>query len=142
MSRQDQYQVMVVLELDGTRLDTGIWDTMSGGEVDSEETKYRPGGMGDEITLGGMRSVGNVTVSRLYDLSRDHSRIGTLLRWAGKANATVSKQPLTVNKVAFGKPIVYTGKLKAVTPPEHDSNSNDAGMLEMEISSAQVSAAG
>jgi hypothetical protein len=49
MSRLDQYNVTV--SLDGTPL--GTFDKMTGGEIDSEETKYKPGGMAPQVSLGG-----------------------------------------------------------------------------------------
>lgn len=132
MSRQDQYAVSVAI--DGQ--DTGVWDKMSGGEVDSEELKYRPGGMASQVSLGGSVTVGNVTLSRLYVLDRDHVSVKGWISRVGKAAVTVTKQPLDVDGNAFGQPIVYTGKLKRVTPPEHDSESNDAGMVEIEVSTS------
>lgn len=134
MSRKDQYSVSV--SIDGT--DYGVWDTMSGGDVDSDEKKYKPGGMAPEISLGGSRTVNNVKVSRLYDLNRDHPVIKTLMSLAGLGTATVKKQPLDVNGNTFGAPIVYQGKLKTVTPPDADSESGDAAMVELEVSSAGV----
>lgn len=131
-TRQDQYSVTVII--DG--VNTGIWDKMSGGEMDSEEVKYRPGGMAEQISLGGSRQIGNVTVSRLYDLDRDHPTIKTWMNRAGKAQVTVSKQTLDSDGNAYGAPLVYNGVLKTVTPPEHDSESSDAAMVELEISTS------
>jgi hypothetical protein len=111
----------------------GVFDTMKGGEVDSDEQKYRPGGMADPVSLGGAVTMGNVTVSRLYVLERDHATIHQLLSVVGKAGITVSKQPLDTNRVPYGRPLVYTGKIKTVTPPEHDSTSSDPAMLEIEF---------
>ena len=133
-SRQDTYSVAVAI--DG--IDYGVWDKMSGGEVDSEETKYKPGGMAPELSLGGSKSVGNITISRIYDLDRDHSQVKSLMNKAGTGDVTVTKQPLDVNAVPHGAPLVYTGKLKQVTAPEVDSKSSDPGMIELEISSAGV----
>jgi hypothetical protein len=130
MSRQDQYNVTVAIEGLGQ---LGTFDTFKGGEVDSDEQKYRPGGMADPVSLGGAVTMGNVTVSRNYVLNRDHDTIHTLLSLAGKATITVSKQPLDTNRVPYGRPLVYTGKLKTVTPPEHDSTSSDPAMLELEF---------
>ncbi len=133
-SRADTYSVGLNID----NVDYGIFDKMSGGEVDSEETKYKPGGMAPELSLGGSRSVGNVTISRIYDLDRDHSVAKTLAEKAGRGDAIVTKQPLDVNGVPYGDALVYKGKLKAVTYPEVDSTSSDPGMLELEISSAAI----
>jgi hypothetical protein len=130
-SRQDTYSVTVAID----DVDTGIWDKMSGGGVDSAETKYKPGGLADQVSLGGSQETANLTISRLYDLDRDHNGlVKDLLAKAGKATAVVSKQPLDRDGVPFGDPIVYTGMLKACNPPEVDSESSDAGMLEIEVS--------
>jgi hypothetical protein len=131
-SRQDQYNVTVTI--DGA--DYGTWDKMGGGEVDSEEKKYKPGGLAPEVSLGGSQTVGNITVSRLYDLARDHGTVKELLGRVGKAVVVVSKQPLDADGNAFGAPIVYRGTLKTCTPPEVDSESSDAAMIELEVTSS------
>lgn len=138
MSRQDQFNVTVSVKRGNETRDLGTFDSFDGGEVDSEETKYYPGGMAPQISLGGRRSVGNVTVGRLYDLARDHPLMGWLIAGVGKADVTVTKDSLTVDEESVGDPLVYTGKLKAVTPPGHDSESSDAGTWELEVSSATV----
>jgi len=135
MSRQDQYAV--TFNVDGR--DLGVWDKLEGGEVDSEEAKYKPGAMGAHISLGGSVEVGNLTISRLYRLDRDHegaTGIHWLLSRVGKGNCTINRQPLDTDGNAFGRPLVYTGKLKTVTPPDVDSESGDAAVLECEITPA------
>jgi hypothetical protein len=137
MSTQNQYDVTVsVDDPNGTLGQLGTFDTMTGGEVDSEDLKYRPGGMAATVSLGGTKTVGNVVVGRLYRLNRDHPIIHRMTQLVGRANVTVSKQPLDADGNAYGQPLVYTGKLKTVTPPEVDSNADDAAVWTMEISSA------
>jgi len=130
MSRQDQYNVTV--QIDGLG-DLGTFDKFTGGEVDSDEQKYRPGGMANPISLGGAVTMGNVTVSRLYVLERDHAIMHQLLSLVGVAAITASKQPLDTNKVPYGRPLVYRGKIKQVTPPDHDSTSSDPGVYDIEF---------
>lgn len=122
----------------GAARDLGTFDKLDGFEVDSEESKFWPGGLGQQLSLGGRRTVNNGTISRLYDLARDHGLMGWLMGGAGKADVTVVKTSLDVDGNAFGRPLVYRGKLKAITPPGHDSESSDAAMWEMEVSSASV----
>lgn len=129
---QNQYRV--TLFVDGT--DYGVWDTLSGGAIDSEETKYSPGGMAPEISLGGRQTTENVTLGRYYDLERDHQTIKTLIGRVGKGDAEIVKQPLDADGNVFGSPITYGGKLKSINPPEHDSMSSDVAMVEAEISVA------
>lgn len=138
MSREDQFNITVTVNRGGDVRDLGTFDSFSGGEIDSEETKYWPGGMQNQISLGGRRTVGNVTVGRLYDLTRDHPLMGWLIGGVGKADVVITKTSLNVDAVAQRGSLVYSGKLKAVTPPDHDSESNDAAQWEMEVSSASV----
>jgi hypothetical protein len=129
MSRLDQADVKVTV--DGVNL--GTFDKLTGGEVDSEETTYKPGAMGARISLGGSVNVGAVTVSRLYDLDRDHSIIHWLISRAGKGEMVIVKPALDVDGNAYGKPLTYRGKLKQVNPPDVDSESSDAALLELEM---------
>jgi hypothetical protein len=134
-TRQDTYSVHVHITPPGASapVDFGIWDKMSGGEVDSDETKYNPGGMAPPVSLGGRKNTGNVTYSRLYRLVRDHDHAQSFINWVGRARVTISKQPLDVEGNVYGTPIVYHGTLKRVTFPEVDSESSGAGMVEMEV---------
>ena len=130
MSRSDQYSVSLIVG--GTNL--GVWDSLSGGTADSDESKHRAGGLGPEKALGGAPTTENVTVARLYDLNRDHANYHWLLGQRGRGSATVVKQPLDLDGNAFGRPVVYTGIVKSVQAPEHDSTSSDPGMITVEIS--------
>jgi hypothetical protein len=129
-SRKDQYDITVTV--DGRNL--GTWDKMTGGDIDSDEMTYKPGGMGSRISLGGSVNVANVIVSVIYDLKKIHPLIHWLIARVGKANVTIKKQPLDVDGNASGmRSITYTGKLKRVTPPEVDSEASDAALLELEM---------
>jgi hypothetical protein len=133
MSRQDQYNVTVSVA--GTNL--GTFDKMTGGEFDSEETKYKPGAMAPQISLGGSKTISNIVVTRLYELERDHPLVPWLLAQTGKAECVISKQPLDINEHPFGSPIVYQGKLKKVTPPPADSEATTTpAVIELEISTS------
>jgi hypothetical protein len=136
-TRQDTYEVTVTVFRPGTKtpIIKGVWDKMSGGQVDSEETKYYPGGMVDPISIGGRRTAENVTVSRLYRIGRDHKDLQALINVVGRAPMTVSRQPLNTSgsKSDGADPIVWTGTLKRVTPPDVDSEGNAAGMIELEM---------
>lgn len=134
MSTSRQYSVTV--QVGGMLL--GVFDSFAGGEMDSAEAKFRPGGMAPTKSLGGAKSVGNVIVGKLYDLVIDHARVKALMNMCGTAPMVVTKTPLTLDGVAVPDPLVYRGTLKRVTPPEHDSESDDPAMLELEMSSATV----
>jgi hypothetical protein len=116
----------------GHMIDYGIWDTRTGGEIDSEERLYYPGGMANPYSLGGRKTPGNVTLSRNYRLGRDHDNIQQLIDAAGVSAIKVSMQPMDRYKNRYGSPIVWTGTLKTVTLPEHNSEStSDPGMIEL-----------
>lgn len=138
MSRADQYNVTVSVKIDDVTRDLGTFDTFDGGEVDSEESLYHPGGMAEALQLGGRVNVGNVTIGRLYDLVRDHPFAGWLIGGVGRGEVTVTKTSLTVDKEAVLNPLVYQGKLKRYSAPGHNSESSDPALFELEISSATV----
>lgn len=137
-SRQDMFAVHVYV--DGNYL--GIFDKMTGGDKDSEETKYKPGALGSAVSLGGSQTTNNVVVSRLYDGATD----GPLLNGPNGLLANVGKVNMSVTKVALdtdGNPVggvglTYAGILKTCTPPEVDSESSSAAMLQLECSVATV----
>jgi hypothetical protein len=128
-TREDTW--LVSLSIDGRDLE--VWDRLTGGEVDSDESKYRPGGMAAEISLGGTRTIGELTVSREYDRLRDHPLIAWLLGRVGAGRAVIGRQPLDFNGVPAGTPTTYTGTVKTVTLPDIDSMSNDPALIEIAI---------
>lgn len=138
MSRQDQYDIAVTYtDAAGTVIKIGdSFDKLTGGAVDSEETKYKPGGMQPQISLGGSITNENVTVSRLFRAERDQDVAAQLKSRVGKGDVTVNKTLLTVDGEPAGAPLVYKGKLKRIGFPEADSESSAAALFEIEISVA------
>jgi hypothetical protein len=136
-TRQDTYTIIVHIIAPGSDhvIDFGVWDKMTGGQVDSDETRYNPGAMGPPVSLGGRKTVENVTVSRLYRLQRDHDEAQRFINWAGRARMTVIKKPMDIegNVYAASPPITYNGTLKRVQFPEVDSESSAAGLIELEM---------
>src|SRR3990167_8321447 len=132
MSREDQYNVTATVTHNGETRNMGTYDKMGGGEIDSSEKKFYPGGLQPQISLGGKKVVNNVTLSRLYDLERDHSQKGWLIAAVGKGTVVITKTSLDVDGNVFGEPLVYNGTLKQVTFPEPDSESDDGAMIELE----------
>lgn len=131
MSREDNFSVTVKIG----STDWGVWDKLSGGAIDSEELKYKPGAMAPAVSLGGSVNVENITVSRLFSRDVVQQKRKELYRAVGSALVTVTKQPLDGDRNPYGSPDVYTGILKTVTPPDADSESNDAALIAIEISS-------
>lgn len=129
IARVDTWEIH--LTLDGQ--DFGVWEKKSGGQGDSEETKVRLGAMGPQVAIGGSQTIDNVTLSRLYDLNSIHTQIQQLLARRGRGACVVKQIPYDHDGNPYGNPIVYTGVLKAVTPPTVDAEGTDAAMIEVEI---------
>jgi hypothetical protein len=129
-TRQDTFRV--TLTIDGKNY--GVWDKKTGGDVDSNELKYRPGGMGPIQSMGGTRVTNNITLQRDYDRVRDHDHVNEFLKAVGKKRATVHQQPLDLDGNPYGKAIHWHGVFKRVLAPDHDSEGSGAAMIEVEIS--------
>lgn len=129
-NRKDQSAITVTI--DG--VDTGYWEKRSGGAVDSDDTKIYPGARKAPVSLGGKQLPENVTLTRTFDLSRDLPEIKKWMNRAGKAEVVIKDQPLDADDNVFGAPMVQSGKLKMVTPPERDSEASDAAQVVLEVS--------
>lgn len=125
-----QFRVTASVEGEGS---LGLFDTMTGGETDSTESRHHAGGMGPEEALGGPATVSTIVVSRNYRRDRDRNLRKRLRPKCGIADMTVRKQPLDANGHPFGDPEVFTGVLKRIQSPEPDSDSGDAAMIEIEM---------
>lgn len=134
--REDTASIQLRIKVPGNNnySDFGIWDKRSGGELDSEETTYYPGAMSDRISLGGRVVPGNNTLQRLFAGDRDQRQLATLYKCVGRASVTVTEQPLDRDGNAYGNPIVWNGILKKVASPNRDSESNNAALIEIEVS--------
>lgn len=129
--RNDRFLCTVAVDGIGPLPDP--FDSFAGGDTDSDESKYRPGGMAPEVSLGGAKSTANITIGRNYALGRDDVLLPRLRSVAGRAGASVTLQPLDADRNAFGTPETFKGILQRVQGPQHDSTSTDAAMLELEI---------
>jgi len=127
--RKDQWNT--TLSVDGKNL--GTFDVKTGGETDTDELTYKPGGMAPQVSLGGMVTVAAVVLNRLYRLDRDQGFAHWLLGRVGKGKAVVHQQPLDPDGNAYGKGFTINGTLKRVNLPEVDSNATDPALLEIEI---------
>jgi len=128
-TRQDTWVIRV--HLNGVSF--GVWDKKTGGELDSDDIKYYPGGMVPPIMLGGKKTTGNVTLQRNYDRIDDHGKINTLLAAVSSGKVTISQRPMDVDGHEIGSSIIYTGKLKRVNVPDTDSESQTASLYEIEV---------
>lgn len=129
MSTERNFLVTVTADGDPA----GTFDSFEGGDGDSEETRYAPGGMGDEESLGGRQTRENFTVGRRYRPERDATLFRRLDSRRGSAVITASRQALDRDKNPVGTPDVFRGVLKKVTGPKHDSMGNDVAKFTLEV---------
>jgi hypothetical protein len=115
-------------------INLGVCAFKSGGQIEADDVKYRPGSMEPQQSLGGPVSVENVTIRRMFDPEM-RGVFHALASLCGKASMTVTSQPLDADGNPEGDPQVYRGILIRVTPPSSDANANDAAELELEMSS-------
>lgn len=120
-------QALITASLNGKSL--GTWDTRSGGEVTAPLTKYRPGGSRTEVIDAARSTAGDVTISRRFDLQRDIPVERAVRSAVGRGRIVITEQPLDIDGVKFGKPIVYIGKVSSVAIDDADSNSDDTRMI-------------
>lgn len=121
------------LTVDGR--DCGIFDKQTGGHGTSDEVKYRPGGMGPEVSLGGKSSRENLVLTRAYIRDRGDPDLARFLdQRRGKGKATAAGQPLDDDGNPFGKPDVLNGTVMTVNRPEHDSEGTGKAELVVTIS--------
>ena len=133
-TREDTWLIDVTLYPVGAApLKLGVFDTFAGGETDSEEAKYRPGNMGIEISLGGSKTVGNVTVGRYLDVQRDWPVYKTIQNMAGSARMSVARTPLLPSGMKGGDAATWIGTLKTATLTDVDSTGSDVAKLELEM---------
>jgi hypothetical protein len=144
-TRQDTQRVTLQIKDPATgnfalwdKTEQRIWDKKTGGEVDTDIYKYKPGGMMPQMALGGSRTTGDVTLTRIYRHEYDHDRIQSLIDWCGRARCTVSQTVKDIDGNDYGMPLIWVGILKTVTPPEHDSESSDPAFIEVVISPDDV----
>jgi len=128
------YSVTASVTYRGETRDFGVFDTWEGGNVTSDNTKHRRGALGIQISIGGPKSIDDITITRDYDLARDHQHAHWLSGCVGRARGVFRKQPLDDNSVAYGAPLVLQGVIIGYNHPSHDSDSSDVSMVALVLS--------
>lgn len=131
-------QYIISVQLDGFG-SLGVFDKHGGGDVTATPPKYRPGGMGNEITYLGLAVYSDLTVSRVYDEGRDTSIVALCHSLAGKVRGTVTIQALDSDANPWGTPRTYRGRLAAVKDGATDSTSHNPRMWELDFSVEDIS---
>lgn len=129
--REDQFRIKVSV--------TGVnpppiasWTSMTGGDLSSEDTKVRPGGMLDQISLGGPSTRSDATVERLYGTTI----APYIIQWeqAIGQSMRISYTPLDSTGAIAGPTTTLHGILKGVKPPDMNANQQGAAMLALTMS--------
>lgn len=137
--RQDQATISVPvlygLDASGSEVPVALpyvisWASLEGGDLESEDTKTRPGGMVGQVNLGGPTTRTDVTVTRPYTAEL-HPYIVALENIAGSGTMHVSYAILNANGYTIGSTVTITGILKNVTRPNFDSNATGTAMLSL-----------
>jgi hypothetical protein len=134
MSLQQNHLISVTV--DGRPL--GVFDTRTGGEITAAPTKRRSGGMGPIKQHKALPDYGDTTVTRDYELARDHPLYPWLAGRCGKGEMVVADFLLDPNGQRFGRPTTYTGILMTVTSPDADANSTDTNTLGLTMQTRNV----
>lgn len=128
-------QAAVYVAVGGVPLDKGVWTSMDGGDMQATDTKTRPGGMGDEISLGGPRTRTDCTVTRQYTDDVLHPLFPLLESRCGSAGMLVSWTPLDGDGNPTGaKTHGISGVLKEVMKTKVDANGTEAVFLTLVMS--------
>lgn len=127
-----QNRSLVTLSLAG--INTGVWETLSGREMDTEGgDTYRPGPGDSQRSLGGPKVFGEITVARTAEDTRDGALRRRLQALGSRASGSLSEQPLDADLNAFDTATVWPVRLKGMSPPDTDVNSGDRKMLEITL---------
>lgn len=127
--REDQ--ALIHVDVSGVALDNNAWTSMDGGDLEAQDTKTRPGGMGEELNLGGPTTRSDLTVMRQYTNDVLHPLIRDLEVACGSATMSVRYTPLDADGNPAGETHTITGKLKGVPKPKWDANAQGAAFLSL-----------
>jgi hypothetical protein len=137
--REDQAQILVTI--DNVPYPPGVtsWKSAEGGNLEADDAKTRPGAMGQEVAIGGPGQRDDLTVAiQLTDVTARYvrqfeNRVGVGTMKVGVTYLSPERVPIA------GTSHTMTGILKAVNVSDIDSESSDAGMLELVMSCHQAS---
>jgi len=114
--------------LDGQ--DYGYWAVKEGGGIETEDATYDD--WDGEVKLGGKRTRGEITLRKLYR-EQVHAVYRRMDARAGRGVCVVTAAPTNDDGVSWGDPIINTGILGNVMPPDVDKSSSDGGELEVVV---------
>ena len=109
------------------------FDKVSGGDVTANPPKYRPSGMGDEISYTALPVYSDVMLTKAFEQA-DLTVQAQLRALAGRAPATVTLVPLDDAGVAWGNNRVYSGRFASIKDGNTDSTSQAVRSWDVTVS--------
>lgn len=113
--------------------DCGNWPIMQGGGVSAPSNKQRHGYGLDEVEAGGPKSVGDVTLEKIYVVATMLDLWDFLYEQAGKGECVVTRVYMDAEGVVVDRGRPRSGKLLVVNEPDLDVNSQDGALAHVEI---------
>lgn len=115
------------------------WATYSGGGLEADSSKTRPGGMGREVSTGGLASRDDLEVTTQFTdiVAGWHAILESVV---GSARVKVGVSWLGPDKLPTGQSFTRTGTLKAAVVPDADHMSSDVGMYSITVDCDELAA--
>jgi hypothetical protein len=115
------------------------WAEAEGGDLEADDAKTRPGGMGREVSVGGPVSRSDVTARiQLTDVTVNWLK--DFEKQAGVGDVLIRYAYLGRDRHVLGPTHSMRGTLKTVKRPDIKSDQNDVGMIELIISADELAA--
>jgi hypothetical protein len=132
--REDMADIRVSIDTGAGLVPFGdSWATVEGGNLEADDAKTRPGGMGREISTGGPASRDDATVAiQLTDVTA--TWIPTLENLVGYGRMKIGVNWMNANRTLTGTGFTRQGTLKAVNSPDLDASGSEVAMLELVVS--------
>jgi hypothetical protein len=119
---------------------TAYFAQVSGGEITASVEKIYDGGQLFPETLCAPSEIGDVTLTRHYDVDRDGPALKTLRSMVGRAYYNLNIYDLDCDLRVFGTERVYPrALLVGLTEPEGDASSGAPSVFSLTFSISQVS---
>ena len=123
-------QALIHVSVTGVSLDKESWDMLEGSDPVADSNPAFPGGMADQVELGGLPKWSTGTVERLWSETLA-AAYKELTGAAGSAPIEVSYVQLGANKAGTGTVFTYTGVLLGVERPKYKANESTEAYLKL-----------
>lgn len=136
--REDQADIRV--SVDGV-LYGDSWASAEGANLEADDSKTRPGGMGREVSAGGPASRDDLTVETQFTdaVAAFHRRLEGRV---GNGRVNVSIAWMTPERTPTGTSLIVTGTLKRAATPDMNSEESGVGRYQVVVSCDELSVSG